>query len=189
MGRKRLYHLSAALFDRFHQKEAGGPRSVDTGYHVGTKQTALTAADKLAKQGRIEPGDEVYLYEIQADVGTPLRMEENRLGSWSVGSILRDLIDSEAEGTALQPMLSEEEIDAALEDEVLVDGSDVGLDEQENLLDHIGAQEEHPLFRRWLNDHGYDSIVYTNTYEGGGDSYILLDPDQAQIVSVETYTV
>ena len=182
MGRKRLYHLSAALFDRFHQKEAWGPRSVDTGYHVGTKQTALTAADKLAKQGRIEPGDEVYLYEIQADVGSPLRMEENRLGSWSVGAILRDLIDSEAEGTALEPMLSEEEIDAALEDEVLVDG-------RENLLDYIGTGDEHALFRRWLNDHGYDSIVYTNTYEGGGDSYILLDPDQAEIVSVETYTV
>ncbi len=162
---------------------------MDTGYHVGTKETALTAADKLVKQGRIDPGDEVYLYEVQAQVGTPLRMAENRLGSWSVGSILRDLIDSEAEGTALQPMLSEEEIDAALEDEVLVDGSGVGLYEEENLLDHIGTRDEHPLFRRWLNDHGYDSIVYTNTYEGGGDSYILLDPDQAEIVSVETYTV
>lgn len=183
MASKRLYHLSPVRFKQFHQQIQGGPEATDTGFHFGTRETALSAGDMLFKQGRIGPRDEVYLYEAIVDLGTPLEMKEWRGGSWTVDGIVNRLVDSE------HPMFSEEELLAAFEDEVCVDASEIGLSDAENLSDWYGQVEEHDLLRLWLAQHGYDSIAYTNIFEGGGTSYVILDPARAEIVGVEAYRV
>ena len=49
-----LYHLSPIKFDKFQQQMATNPAiSSDVGFHFGTKDTALTVADKLQKDGKI----------------------------------------------------------------------------------------------------------------------------------------
>ena len=58
----RAFHLSPLRFDSFRQKKADGWKSVDTGFHFGTKATAMIVADKLHRQGRVEQTDFPGMY-------------------------------------------------------------------------------------------------------------------------------
>jgi len=170
----RAFHLSPLRFDSFRQKKADGWKSVDTGFHFGTKATAMIVADKLHRQGRVEPGDRVYLYEVELDVDSLVALSENRLGAWPAHSIVQRLFEDEES----HPSITEEEIDAYFEDEIL-------LEDGENLADWYGRPEEHDMLRRWLEEHGLDAVTYDNTFEGGGESVIVFDPARIEILGVE----
>lgn len=49
-------------------------------------------------------------------------------------------------------------------------------------LDYTGRKETNALVRAILKDKGYDGVVYKNTHEGSGDSYIVFSPDQIKSV-------
>ena len=94
----RSYHLSANKFDRFTQQQAqSSKKQTDLGWHFGSKQTAFTAANKLYREGRVEPGDTVYLYEVALDTRRPLVLAEGRMGSWSASDIVQRIFDGEYE--------------------------------------------------------------------------------------------
>ena len=44
-------------------------------------------------------------------------------------------------------------------------------------------------FIEWFSSLGFDSIKYENTFEGGGDSYIVFRPEQIEVVDTEEYQV
>ncbi len=44
---------------------------------------------------------------------------------------------------------------------------------------------EQLFVRNWIESKGYDAIVYDNEFEGGGQSLIILRPEQIKIVNKE----
>lgn len=48
-----------------------------------------------------------------------------------------------------------------------------------------GGYLDHPMFRDLLEARGYDSVIYTNETEGGGDSYIVLRPEHIRFALCE----
>ena len=60
----------------------------------------------------------------------------------------------------------------------------------ENIKDlSFEPTEEMEEFIDWFSSLGFDSIKYENTFEGGGDSYIVFKSDQIDIVDVKEYQV
>lgn len=182
LSAEEYFHLSPVKFDSFEQQYNDDPRKAsDVGFHFGTRDTALTVADKLKKEGKIEAGDSVYLYGVSLDANSPVHLSENRLGSWSIFSILNELF--EGFGGGAHPAISEEMIDDYYDDIITTPSG-------ENLkdLDYDPALEINE-FASWLNSIGFDSIKYENTYEGGGESIIVFSPSQITINSVQEYKV
>lgn len=179
---EEYFHLSPVKFDSFEQQYNDDPRKAsDAGFHFGTKRTALTVIDKLKKEGKIESGDPVYLYSVSLKADSPMHLTENRLGSWSVHSILLEIF--EGFGGKGHPALSEEMLDDWYDDIITTPSG-------ENLKDldydpHLEIVE----FASWLNSIGFDSIKYENTYEGGGESIIVFSPSQITINSLQEYKV
>lgn len=175
------YHMSPNKFDAFHQQFHGGWRANDVGFHFGTKETAMIVADKLKQEGRVKPGDVVYLYTVGLNASNPIQLDENRTGGWTVNSILNAMF--EGFGGESHPSISEEAVDEYWDDVVTTPSG-------ENLKDldydqHLLMSE----FKSWLNNLGFDSISYVNTFEGGGESIIVLDPNQITIKNIEEYQV
>jgi hypothetical protein len=190
----RLYHLSPVEFSNFKQQELGGGYQADIGFHFGTKDTALTASKMLAGKGRIKEGDTVYLYELDIDTGKSLVLNENRRGSWSINDLLRTIFEGGPGGGPVPAAgITDEEWNAYYgqddDGEELDEGEGVFLADGTNLKDSwMGAEEQRRGFLSWLKAHGFKSVKYKNTYEGGGDSYIVFDPKQIKIKSVTPYT-
>lgn len=190
----RLYHLSPVEFSNFKQQELGGGYQSDIGFHFGTKETALTVSDMLHRKGRIDKGDTVYLYELDIDTGKPLVLNENRRGSWSINDLLRTIFEGGPGGGPIPAAgITDEEWNAYYgqdeDGEELDEGEGVFLPDGTNLKDSwLGAEEQRRGFLSWLKAHGFKSVKYRNTYEGGGDSFIVFDPKQIKIKSVTPYT-
>tara|TARA_Y100000034_G_scaffold134282_1_gene202267 strand:+ start:546 stop:1139 length:594 start_codon:yes stop_codon:yes gene_type:complete len=178
------YHLSPNRFDRFEQQRSRHTHAhPDVGWHFGTKQTALTVGDKLMKEGRVSSGDLVYLYKVRLDLNDPLRLEENRSGSWSVFDILRAIFDPVEDGKPLPPQFDDDDLDAYWDDEVIAPSG-------ENVLDLMhDKQAQIAEFIEWLRAHGVNAVVYDNRFEGGGESYIVFSPDQITVLGVEEYQI
>jgi len=170
-----LYHVSPKSFDEFKQQyRSGGPLASDLGFHFGTKETSNNITDHLQKEGKWEPGAPLYEYNVELDVNNPMELEENRLGSWSGTSIVQEIMEKEPriEG------ITEKMVDDYYNDEVFFkDGNEWWQEESydEKILNKAIV--------KWLGELGYDSIKYHNSYEGGGDSYIVFDPTKIKILN------
>ena len=177
-----FYHLSPIKFDKFQQQMATNPSiSSDVGFHFGTKDTALTVADKLKKDGKINSGDSVYLYTVNLDSGKTLELPENRSGTWSVNSILKAMF--EGFGGEAHPAIPDEMVDEYYDDVVTSPSG-------ENIKDlSFEPTEEMEEFISWFSSLGFDSIKYENTFEGGGASYIVFRTEQIEIVDTKEYQV
>jgi len=174
----KLYHLSPAKFTSFAQQTKGGAQSSDVGVHLGTKQTALTVADMLYQKGRIRKGDTVYLYDVSAKLDKCLFLVEDRLGSWSVPRILAQIFEG-CEGGPY-PFVTRKEDDLYWEDVVKISGF-----RNDNLKDEwIYEEEKIAALTKWLGKRGITCIKYKNEFEGGGTSYIVLDPSIIKINKV-----
>tara|TARA_R110000824_G_scaffold15745_7_gene66058 strand:+ start:1696 stop:2367 length:672 start_codon:yes stop_codon:yes gene_type:complete len=182
----RSYHLSANKFDRFTQQQAqSSKKQTDLGWHFGSKQTAFTAANKLYREGRVEPGDTVYLYEVALDTRRPLVLAEGRMGSWSASDIVQRIFDGEYEEEELIRMgFTVEDIYGYDDDDGPISPSG------ENLKDlSWDPRQEQSETVDWLESRGYDSIEYENTFEGGGFSHIVFRPQQVRILNVTPHIV
>ena len=177
---KKYYHLSTKKFDKFRQQYQRGARSSEPGFHFGTEETALIVADKLKKEGRVKKGENVYLYEVELNAKKPIRMAENRVGSWTVDRILTQIFEPESGNPA--DFVTEEMEDLWYEDIVELPNGD-------NLQDAIGDEDKVEQFTRWVKSQPFDSIVYDNEFEGGGESVIVFDPKQVVIKNVESIKV
>jgi len=173
-----FYHLSPIKFDKFQQQLKPSHQASEPGFHFGTKQTALTVADKLKKEGRVKSGDIVYLYRVQLNISKPLEMKENRMGSWGVNSIVNEMFEGES---SFSP--TDDQLDEFYED-VITTPSGENL---KDLMFEPGLEVKE--FISWLNNQGYDAIKYNNTFEGGGTSYIVFQPEQVNVNDVEEYEI
>jgi len=177
-----LYHLSPVKFDKFQQQMATSPAvSSDVGFHFGTKDTALTVADKLKKDGKVKSGDSVYLYTVKLGINKTMELPENRSGTWGVNSTLKAMF--EGFGGEAHPAIPDEMVNDYYDDVVTSPSG-------ENIKDlSFQPVEEMEEFIDWFSSLGFDSIKYENTFEGGGDSYIVFKSDQIDIVDTKEYQV
>lgn len=173
-----FYHLSPIKFDKFQQQLKPSHQASEPGFHFGTKKTALTVADKLKKEGRVKSGDMVYLYRVQLNMTNPLEMKENRMGSWGVNSIVNEMFEGES---SFSP--TDDQLDEFYED-VITTPSGENL---KDLMFEPGLEVKE--FISWLNNQGFDSIKYENTFEGGGDSYIVFKPEQVNVTDRSEYEI
>ncbi|HIK61171.1 MAG TPA: hypothetical protein EYF98_10850 [Planctomycetes bacterium] len=166
------YHLSAVKFDRFEQQH-----KQHFGFHFGTKDTALRVGDKLRREGRVQPGDTVYLYTVKLYSRRSLVLKEERGGAWNPVQIFRGIFDRDE----LPDGFTEDERHAFYEDEVIAPSG-------ENLQDlYYDPWVQADEFASWFHAHGYDAIEYENIFEGGGTSYIVFRPEQIEILDVEPW--
>jgi hypothetical protein len=177
-----FYHLSPIKFDKFQQQMATNPAvSSDVGFHFGTKDTALTVADKLKKDGKVKSGDSVYLYTVKLGINKTMELPENRSGTWGVNSTLKAMFEG-FDGEH-HPAIPDEMVDEYYDDVVTSPSG-------ENIKDlSFQPIEEMEEFIEWFSSLGFDSIKYENTFEGGGDSYIVFKSDQIDIVDTKEYEV
>ena len=107
-------------------------------------------------------------------------MAENRVGSWTVDRILTQIFEPESGNPA--DFVTEEMEDLWYEDIVELPNGD-------NLQDAIGDEDKVEQFTKWVKSQPFDSIVYDNEFEGGGESVIVFDPKQVVIKKVESIKV
>jgi 7-cyano-7-deazaguanine synthase in queuosine biosynthesis len=172
----RAYHLSPLRFGEFRQQVRPARRKTDAGFHFGSKETALSVGDKLRREKRVRPSDPLYLYEVELRARNPLRLIENRLGSWTVDDMVGAIFDLDP----LPARVTEEDLDAYWQDEVISPSG-------ENIKNIDNAQEQIAEFVDWLGARGYDSVQYENNFEGGGLSTIVFRPEQIRVVGVSPW--
>ena len=171
-----VFHLSPHKFDNF-QQQYGFHGNTQIGFHFGEEEAALNRADGLYAEGKIEDGQTLYIYDVTLNINNPLRLSENRVGSWSPHQLLMTIFREQPPG------ITPEMVDDYERDIVL-------LPNGENMLEDftMGPPEDDiQMFIEWFNTLGYDSIVYENEFEHGGDSYIVFDPSQVTVNSVTEF--
>ena len=162
------------------------------GFHVGNSEQAskriadLNSPDNFSGIKNKSPN--IMPFYVQAK--NPLRLDENRTGRWGIDDIMKAVIEkAESQGIdgITQEMINDyyndqfdiEEITGATE----VGSVNYDPDKQERFwADDYDwkSGEKSSYLKTFLEQLGYDSIVYANEYEGGGDSYILLSPNQVK---------
>jgi len=174
----KLYHASPNKFDAFKTMHWGPSATKDVGHHFGTKQTAVNRIKQLVNSDRsgYEQGNPLYLYEADVDISNPLRLGEKLQirpggGSWAPHR-LAELVIEDAPGVSAD--MAESFYDGTLE----MGG-----------VKKYDAEDDDAQYHSWvkslIRSLGFDGIVYNNAYEGGGDSFMALDPGQITITDVK----
>lgn len=120
----------------------------DIGYHVGTK---AQAEDRIAG---VEGG---HVMELYASIQNPLYAAMD-FGDWHGQNVAEMLIETEQ----FEDFDNRAEIEERLSEVAKMDNQ----------------QEADTALRKYLQDLGYDGIVYENRWEGEGDSYIVFESSQ-----------
>jgi hypothetical protein len=147
------------------------------GFHVGTEEAANTRL--VQTEGLEAQGANIMPIYVRAE--NPLRLDENRLGRWGIDDIMSAVMEKAERGEI--DGVSPDAIEDFFNDRFDIE-AEVGI--EENLAEPRVWQddgmwmpgERSSYLKAFLQQLGYDSIVYNNEFEGGGDSYILLDPAQ-----------
>ena len=167
------------------------------GMHVGSLDAATNRLDvKAAEDARQREasgtaGANILPVYVKAE--SPLRLDENRTGRWGVDDIMRQIMEK-AERGELEG-LTDEDVDAWYNDAFDIENW-LGLTPEVGSREYDPDREERfwsdtesyfpgersKLLNAFIRQLGYDSIVYRNEFEGGGDSYLLLDPNQIKSV-------
>jgi hypothetical protein len=181
----KAYHGTYADFDQFKAVD-----NQDFGYHFGTlDQAKKRLVQKPQEQEYFghtykgqklpEPDKDGLIMVVELDINSPLRIEEERGGSWQPEVIVGSIIEG------LNPdWVTEEEKNRFWDDELIVDRDG----------DPIWGHSRHEVaeqkvwLTKWLESKGFDSIVYGNKFEGGGDSYIVFHPEQIRIMKKVPYS-
>jgi hypothetical protein len=167
------------------------------GMHVGSLEAATNRLDiKAAEdtaQGEKSGNAGANVLPVYVKAEKPLRLDENRSGRWGVDDIMRSIFEKAERGEI--DGLTDEDIDNWYSDNFDLETwlglePDIGEDnydsEREERLwsdtESYFPGERSKLLSSFINQLGYDSIVYKNEFEGGGDSYILLKPTQVKSV-------
>lgn len=124
----------------------------DVGFHLGTKEQAENRIDN-SKDGRI--------MELYADIRNPLYAAFD-FGDWHGKNTAGMLVETEQ----FEDFDNRESIERRLQ-------------EISNMPDNSNADN---ALRSFLKELGYDGIVYENSFEASGESYIAFDPTQIKSV-------
>jgi len=149
------------------------------GFHVGTEEAANTRL--VQTEGLNAKGANIMPVYVKAE--NPLRIDENRLGRWGIDDIMSEVMEKADKGEI--DGISPDAIEDFFNDRFDIE-AEVGV--EDNLAEPRVWQDEDMwmpgersnYLKVFLQQLGYDSIVYNNEFEGGGDSYILLDPRQVK---------
>jgi len=155
------------------------------GFHVGTEEAANTRL--VQTEGLEAQGANIMPIYVRAE--NPLRMDENRLGRWGIDDIMSAVMEKAERGEI--DGVSPDAIDDFFNDRFDIE-AEVGV--ENNLAEPRVWQddgmwmpgERSSYLKAFLQQLGYDSIVYNNEFEGGGDSYILLDANQVKSATGNT---
>ena len=118
------------------------------GIHVGTLKQALFVLEK-----RLSGQGNNYIMPLWISLKNPIRLKD-------VGSFHADGIAVQLEKKKLLPKGEGKRIERDID------------------KDWRMRKTYDPMLRQIMIDAGYDGIVYQNTHEGIGDSYILFSPNQ-----------
>lgn len=163
------------------------------GIHVGTLDAAQNRLsvkqneDAANNERSGNAGANVMPVYIKAE--NSLRLDENRTGRWGVDDIMQAIMAKAERGEVSG--ISQEDVDAYMSDAFDIEAwlgtkpepgdADYNPDQNERFWSDHGEftpGERSDLLKAFIQQLGFDSIVYANEFEGGGDSYILLDPTQ-----------
>jgi hypothetical protein len=167
------------------------------GFHVGSIEAAESrmsikeAEDSYNRERSGNANPNIMPLWIKAE--RPLRLDENRSGRWGVDDIMRAVMEkAETKGVKgiTDDMIDQYNNDALDIDAITSARPDVGdIDYDPNQEPRSWSDqydfadgERSQLLNAFLQQAGYDSIVYKNEFEGGGDSYIVFDPKQVKSV-------
>ena len=174
-----VYHVSPKDFNEFEQQARGGLRASDLGFHFGNENTVKGILKHISQEGHHggwKKGDDLYKYSVKLNMKSPLRLSENRLGSWSAVAIVQEIMEREPQIKGITDSM----VDDYYDDRIYL------KNKKEWWEDSSHSEEE--LMKntvKWIKELGYDGIVYNNSYEGGGDSYIAFDQSQIKIIKKE----
>ena len=159
----------------------------EIGIHLGTLETATNRIDLKRNEedsfglGRENLG-EPRILEVYTNIQNPLRLPESRTGGWRAVDIkiyLRNGLDGSFDTPASPFPLTEEE-EGMLYDENFK-FKRIGAKRATTInLGDMNDADIPQFFRDWLQSKGYDGIVYENTFEKGGDSYIAFGASQVK---------
>lgn len=173
-----VFHSTSFIFDRF-KVDHGQNSYRKFGAHFGSIEAATNRvhvrAQELAQNAEPDMGRNPHVMAVYLSIQNPLRLDEVRTGRWGVHDVMMQIMEKGDVGLIDIP---EEMLDAFFRDELEIDGqswTDVHEDEASQLL--ISFLEK---------TLGVDGIVYANTFEGGGDSYLVWDPKKIKSASENT---
>jgi hypothetical protein len=178
----QLYHATYSTFTKPKVNYGLNEEYKKFGFHVGSLEAATNRIDLKAsedKTERVKSGNAgPNIIPLYLEIKNPLRLDENRSGRWGVTDVMKSLMEkADTEGV---DGISQQEIDDYFNDELYLE-DEVGNNPPRNWFDDSDWDMDHDRSQGlidWLGQHGYDSIVYENKYEGGGDSYIALKENQ-----------
>lgn len=178
-----FFHSTFDDFEEFDFEKS------DFGMHSGTKESALNRIKvKIEEAERMGGGvlknkkDYPILIEVELKYNNPLKLKENRTGSWLPHDVLREVME-QAESEGLKGV-TKKEIEDYNQDELSLNGIlfvDVAFEEDYEGVLFNSKLKEHYFIRNWLESKGYDAILYDNEFEKGGESIIVLRPEQMNI--------
>ena len=149
------------------------------GIHVGTADQANKRIKDISGPGNFSRtiGKAPNVMPLHIHTKNPLRLDENRSGRWGVNDIMSALMEKADKGD-LQAV-PKNHVDDYFNDEFNIDKA-LGKKSKRLWANDYewNAGEKTEALKKYLKKLGHDSIVYSNGYEGEGDSHILLDPHQ-----------
>ena len=194
-----LYHATYSAFDK-PKINYGSDEWKQFGFHVGSLEAAQNRLDiKPAEDKRegVKSGNAgANIIPVFLDIRKPLRLDENRTGRWGVNDIMSaimDKADKDGDISRTSNDLLPEDVEMYMRDSFPIEAWLKGETDPNNANFDPNAEskiwsddsdfapgEKTKLLLDFLETLGYDSIVYKNEFEGGGDSYIALKADQVK---------
>lgn len=187
-----MYHSTYSDVDKF-KTNFGDDEYRRFGVHVGSLEAAqnrldVKAAEDAANKERSGTAG-ANVMPVYVSIKNPLRLDENRSGRWGVDDIMRSIMEKADAGQV--DGISEEDVNDYMNDQFDLESwlgakaepGDAGydIDSQDRMwsdVNEYSSGERSNLLNAFIQQLGYDGIVYANEFEGGGDSYIALKPTQ-----------
>jgi len=170
---QRLFHSTFSDFSVPKTKH-GSDEYFKFGIHVGPLEAAESRIPIKAKEDLIDKRKSgnagANIMPVHIQLRNPLRLNENRMGRWGVDDIMHEVMQKADRGEL--PNVDQKLLDDYFDDQLEIRGK------KWSYADEPGEKSE--LLSNFLNDIGFDGIVYKNEIEGGGDSYLLLNPNQVK---------
>lgn len=172
------------------------------GIHFGTKETATNRIPiKIAEMERLYNGsmdfndfenrkEHPIIIEAEVTINNPIELSENRTGKWGCYDVISAVMEyaqklEESNGDPYP--FTTKEIDDYYSDELSLNG--VSMNDLIDLEEYYGEDNDDEKLKvfvtKFLESKGYDSIVYKNEFELGGDSYIILKKEQIKVINIE----
>lgn len=178
------YHSTFDNYDTFDFSKSS------FGMHFGTKESAESRVDVKILEDERNGGyvlknkkDNPIMLCVELSYNNALILDENRVGQWTPFDIRREAIErhekNPIEGFTDKDIKEYYDDETSLNGVLLVDLIDESYGGEEYNLEY----KEHLFIRDWLKSKGYDAVKYKNEFEGGGESIIVFENSQIEILN------